>query len=697
MINLKDSKYYINRELSWLRFNTRVFDQARKPKSPLLERLKFIAIYGTNLDEFYMIRVAGLKELHKEGVTITGMDRLTPLEQLREIRAYLHNELLSVSEVFFEIFDKLAHEGIFLKKYEDLNITLQKKARSYFFENIFPVIIPIAIDLTHPFPHLNNLSFGMVLKLIDDENSTKYGLVRIPRVLSRFVEISKGIYIPIESIVKHFIPEIFPRHTLISSSVFRVTRNADIEIEQEEADDFLEILEEGLQLRKKGKFVRLEIERNEDRDLVEFLSKHIDIFKDDIYEFDMPINLGTLWQIVSNKFFSYLTLPSYKPKTLPPFNTNQKILSVLDKQDVMLFHPYDSFDPVMKFIQESAKDPDVIAIKMTLYRAGKDSQIVKSLIEASQEGKQVTAMVELKARFDEENNLHWAKTLEDAGAHVIYGIRSLKVHAKIALVVKREKSGILKQYIHLATGNYNPATAKIYTDISYFSSKEDIVNDGTKFFHHLTGYAKSPRLDNLFMAPTQIKTKLLKLIEDEIKHANEGHIIIKANSVVDPEVIKALYRASMAGVKIELIVRGICAIRPNISKVSENIRVKSIVGKYLEHARIYYFKHSIPKIYIASADLMSRNLDRRVELMTPITDDIIADKLYDILQIQLKDNVLSYELMADIDYIKVVKKDDEVEMNSQQYMEEYVENLNKKTKKASSRVNKLANRLLNDS
>jgi len=700
MINLKDAKYYTNRELSWLRFNTRVFDQAKKRESPLLERLKFLAIYGTNLDEFYMIRVAGLKELFKEGVSLTGMDRLTPLEQLKEIRNYLHVELDDLETIFKNIFEGLSKEGVSIKKYSQLNQTLQKKARSYFFESIFPVIIPIAIDSTHPFPHLNNLSFGMVLKILDDEENIKYGLVRIPRVLPRFIEITKGTYVPIESILKNFIADIFPRHSLVSSSAFRVTRNADIEIEEEEADDFMEILEEGLQLRKKGKFVRLEIEKNEDRDLIGFLTKHISIFKDDIYEFDIPINLGTLWQIVGNKDFAHLTAPIYKPKTLPPFHSNEKILTVIEKQDVMLYHPFDSFDPVVKFIQESAKDPKVIAIKMTLYRVGPDSPIVKSLIEASHEGKQVTAMVELKARFDEENNVHWAKTLENAGAHVIYGIQSLKVHAKIALVIKRDKCGKLKQYIHLATGNYNPSTSKIYTDISYFSSDEEIIKDGTKLFHHLTGYAKDAKLDTLFMAPTQIKQTLVKLIEEESKLGKDGYVLAKANSLVDADVTKALYKASMAGTKIDLIIRGICAIKPKVAGVSDNIRVISIIGKYLEHARIYYFKHANPKIYISSADLMTRNLDRRIELMTGITDEDLAQKLYDILQIQLKDNTLAYELNQDGEYSSVERAKDEAKVDCQQFMEDFVENINKKAKtntKSNSKIEKLATRLLQDS
>ncbi len=668
MIDLKDSKLYINRELSWLKFNTRVFEQAKKESSYLLERLKFIAIYGTNLDEFYMIRVAGLKELYRERISVSGIDKLTPFEQLSKIRSYLKAEFIEVEKTFKDIFFQLEKKGIVLKKFKELDKKLQNSAENYFFDNIFPVIVPIAIDATHPFPHFNNLSFGLVVKLRDNEN-IKYGLVRIPRILPRFIEISNGIYIPIESLVEQFISDIFPSHTLISSTTFRVTRNADMLIEEEEADDFMDILEKSLRLRRKGNFVKLDFGKNKDKDLLEFLKKHIHINEQDIYEFSIPLNLGTLWQIVGNKKFTHLTLPNVKPKTLAPFNTNQPIMNIVSKQDVMLFHPYDSFDPIVTFIDEASKDSDVLAIKMTLYRVGANSPIVKSLINASLEGKQVTAMIELKARFDEENNLNWAKALEEAGAHVIYGITGLKVHAKVALVIKRDKGGGLKQFVHLSTGNYNPSTAKIYTDISLFSSRDILTKDATKFFHHLTGFLKGTNLNTLFVAPTQIKQNLLKLIEAETNKKSDGEIIAKANALIHPEIIQALYHASMAGVKINLIIRGICAIRPNIKGVSENIRVISIIGKYLEHTRIYYFKNSNPKVFIASADLMPRNLDRRVELMTPILDENIAKRLYEILKIQINDNILSYELLNNGEYEKIETKKGEKSINSHLLME----------------------------
>jgi len=696
MINLKDPKLFINRELSWLRFNTRVLEEAQKKENPLLERLKFIAIYGTNLDEFYMIRVAGLKQLFKSRVSVTGPDKMSPLSQLRAIRNYLHNEQKEVEKTFFEIIELLEKEGLYIKSYKDLDAKTKKEVDKYFFNQLYPVIVPIAVDATHPFPHLNNLSFALVLKLADiqNEHDIKYALIRLPRVLPRFIQL-ENTYIPIESIVAEHIDTLFPGYKLLSSAPFRVTRNADIEIEEEEADDFMELLEEGLKLRRKGEIVRLEVGEEIDEDLLEFLNSHIQVFKDDIYRFKMPLNMGSLWQIVSNKNFAHLLYEPFTPKILPPLD-QEDIFDLVEHEDILLYHPYESFDPVVKFIEEASKDPDVLAIRMTLYRVGKDSPIVKALIEAAESGKQVTAMVELKARFDEENNLIWAKALEDAGAHVIFGIPGFKVHAKIAQIIKKEGDR-LKQYVHLATGNYNPSTARIYTDASFFTSKKEITDDATRFFHYLTGFSKKGKLNTLYMSPTQIKPKLLNLIENETKKGEEGRIIAKMNSLVDPEVIVALYKASRAGVKIDLIVRGICCLRPKVKDVSENIRVISIVGKYLEHARIFYFKHSNPSIFISSADWMPRNLERRIELMTPIFDKEISDKLFEILNLQINDNVLARELQENGEYVKI-KSLGKTPINSQIVMEEYTNMLYSSHKKTNvSKAKKLARRLLKES
>ncbi len=699
MQNLKNPNLYINRELSWLQFNTRVLKQAQDESLPLLERLKFLAIYGTNLDEFYMIRVAGLKKLFSAGVIVSGADRLTPLQQLREIRNYLHQEQQVVEHCRSEIFKKLEPHGITIKTYDELNNQDKHTLNQYFNENIYPVIIPIAVDATHPFPHLNNLSFGLIVKLRDSDNEDieRFGIIRVPRVLDRFVQLGSGTYVPIESVVEKHVDELFPGYTLIKYGSFRVTRNADIAIEEEEADDFMEILEEGLKLRRKGEMVRLEVGSNADDEIINFFNSHAHVYKDDIYKFHTFLNLSSLWQIVSNKDFAHLLAPSFQPKTLPPFDNSEDYFSILEKQDVLLYHPYESFDPVVNFIQCAAKDRDVVSIKMTLYRSGTKSPIVKALIDASESGKQVTVMVELKARFDEENNLIWAKALEKSGAHVIYGIQGFKVHAKAALVTRR-KDGKLKQYAHLGTGNYNPATSKIYTDMSYMTSKDAVTNDLTRFFHFLTGFSKKGKLNELYMAPSQIKPKLLSLIHNETRQGTNGHIIAKVNSLVDEDVIRALYKASQAGVKVELIVRGICCLKPGIKGVSENIRVISILGKYLEHARAFYFKNDASQIYISSADWMPRNLVRRIELLTAIKDESSRNKIIQILKLQCADNVLAHELQSNATYVKVKAEEGQKKINNHKLLEEYVNKIAKATRKeTSSYVTQLAERLFIES
>jgi polyphosphate kinase len=696
--NLKDPSLYLNRELSWLQFNTRVLGQAQDKSLPLFERLKFLAIYGTNLDEFYMIRIAGLKKLFSAGINVSGADRFTPLYQLREIRTHVHTEQQAVEQCLLGVMQSLEKEGIFFKSYKEVTNDQRKTLSSYFYENIYPVIVPIAVDATHPFPHLNNLSFGLIVKLRDNDDSSveRYGIVRIPRVLPRFVDIDNRIYIPIGSIVAEHIHDLFPGYELIKFSAFRITRNADFAIEEEEADDFMEILEEGLKLRKKGEIVRLELSNHADDDLLNFFNRHANVFKDDIYRFQTYLNLGSLWQVVSNKDFIHLTSPSFKPRNLPPLDTDEALYGILDKQDVIIYHPFESFEPVVRLIQVAAKDPDVVSIRMTLYRSGSKSVIVQALIAAAESGKQVTVMVELKARFDEENNLIWAKALEASGAHVIYGITGLKVHAKAALITRRV-DGKLKQYAHLGTGNYNPSTATVYTDISYMTSNDAITIDLTRFFHFLTGFSKKGKLNELYMAPTQIKPKILSLIHNETRMGHEGHIIAKMNALVDDDIIKALYKASQAGVKIELIIRGVCCLRPGVEGISDNIRVISIIGKYLEHARIYYFKHSNPQTYISSADWMPRNLLRRIELLTPISGEDASAKLLQILQLQLSDNVLAHELQSDGTYVKL-QHDSSSVINSHQIVETATNKVYNSTKKqAPNYIQQLTTRLFKES
>ena len=685
MTELNDKSLYINRELSWLKFNTRVLYQSTKEEKPLLERLKFMAIYSTNLDEFYMIRVAGLKQLYSARFISSGSDEMTPLEQLEEIRQYLHHEQKDLEESYQTVTKALAAEGLFIQEFQDLPKDLKTYAGEFFYENIFPVIIPIAVDATHPFPPLNNLSLSLAIKLRDNsaDGEMKFAMIRIPRLLPRFVHLSKGIYITIESLVREHIEDIFPGYEVIASMLFRVTRNADIVIEEEEADDFMEIMQQGLRLRRKGAFVRLEIEKNYDQELLEFLNSYLKINPQDIFEYQIPLNLGALWDVVVDKQFSHLSEPQHVPKLLPPFDQNESIFKIIDREDAMILQPYESFEPVVRFIQDAAKDPKVLSIRMTLYRVGKNSPIVQALIDAANNGKQVTAMVELKARFDEENNLIWAKALEDAGAHVIYGIPGFKVHAKIAQVI-RKSNDKLKIYLHLSTGNYNESTAKIYTDVSYFTSRDEFRADSITFFHILTGFSKNKKLNNLKMSPMQMKESLLDMIKTERSFKSKGRIIAKMNSLVDSTIIKALYKASMEGVQIDLIVRGICCLRPGVEGISENIRVISIVGKYLEHSRIFYFKHSTPSVYISSADWMPRNLEKRFELMTPIYEESLALKLLDLLNLQLNDNVLAWELQADGNYILRQVQEESKPINSQLFLENYVNRLYKATKKSTA-------------
>ena len=672
---------FINRELSWLRFNSRVLAQCEKALPPL-EKLKFIAIYMTNLDEFYMIRIAGLKQLFAAGVAASGSDGMSPLEQLREIRKYIKDELALVEKHYKDALKELAQNGLFMKNYDEISPELRAKCDEYFFSNILPVIVPIAVDATHPYPHLNNLSFSLAVKLADADSPEiiKFGMIRISRVLPRFYQAADNVYVPIETIVHRHAEEIFPGYKLLSSAAFRVTRNADIVIEEEEADDFMMILEQGLKLRRKGAFVRMQIQKDADAEIVEFLNSHMKIFYKDIYEYTVPLTLNSLWQIVGNKEFSHLCLPPYAPKTLPPFSTHLSMFDVIDKEDVLVVHPYESFDPVVQFIREASKDPRVISIRMTLYRVDKSSPIIQALIDAANDGKQVTVMVELKARFDEENNLHWAKALEDAGAHVIYGITGFKVHAKVSQVIRQE-GGKLKFYMHLSTGNYNGGSAKIYTDVSYFTSRAEFASDTTTFFHILSGFSKNRRLQTLSMSPMQIKERVLEMIKTETAHGEQGRIVAKMNALVDSDIIDALVKASSAGVRIDLIVRGICCVRPGVKGLSENIRVRSLIGKYLEHARIFYFRHAEPQIYIASADWMPRNLERRLELMTPIIDKNLQERLLEFLRLQLSDNELAFELQNSGEYAKVRPKDGDARINSQEVLEEYVSGIYKATKK----------------
>lgn len=690
---------YFNRELSWLRFNTRVLNEAKNTKLPLLERLKFLAIYSTNLDEFYMIRVAGLQKLFENGVRESGADKLTPLEQLSEIRNYINEEKQEIAILYDEIKKSLAKDKLIIRNFADLDTKTKQEIYQYFINYLYPIIVPIVVDSVHPFPHLNNLSFAIAIMLKNKETKEiKYGIVRIPRVLKRFVQVNKDSFVFIESIVGEFADELFEEYETITYMPFRVTRNADIEIEEDEADDFIVLMSEGIKSRKKGEIVRLEVniaqKQTEHKKLLDFIKAQIKISKEDVYEYQTPVGFNSFWEIIGLKEYTHLAPSQYMAKVLPPLDNAINIFDCIDEGDILLFHPYESFDSVINFIQQAAKDPDVLSIRMTLYRVGKNSPIVKTLMEAT-ENKQVTVLVELKARFDEENNLHWAKSLESAGAHVIYGLPNLKVHAKIALVI-RKKGDKLHEYVHIGTGNYNAQTAKIYTDVSLLSANTNFAKDAVKFFHSLsTGSSKHVRLESLYTAPTQIKEKLLELIANEGTLKEQGRIIIKANACVDIDIINALYKASQAGVKIDMIIRGICCLKPGIKDLSENINVYSIVGKYLEHARIYYFKNAKESIYFSSADIMPRNLERRIELLIPAKEPKIADKLLHILTLQLNDTLQRYELKSDGEYHKVPAKDGG--LNSQYTFEHITNQIYNANKKVDEKIKRLVTRMMGES
>lgn len=656
---------FFNRELSWLTFNTRVLNMAKDASLPLLERLKFLAIYGTNLDEFYMIRVAGLKRLYAQGMVEIAPDRLSIKDQLDKIQAYIHAEQVEVENLYGEIVQSLKNEGLFLLDFCELDALQKAEMRKFFEHFIYPVIVPIVVDSTHPFPHMSNLSFALALEL-ESAGEIHYALIKIPSVLKRFIPCGKGVFVSIESIIAAFGEELFPGFSMRSYLFFRVTRNADIEIEEEEADDFLQVMSEGLKARKNGQIVRLEFSGKELFWADLFAQKSF--FKDgnkeayggvDIYYSSGILNKGALWEIVEQKDFAHLCFKPFAPRKL---YADCDLYEEIKKQDILLFQPYDSFDSVIDFITQAARDESVLSIRMTLYRVGKDSPIVEALIRAA-ETKQVSVLVELKARFDEENNLHWARALEEAGAHVIYGLPHLKVHAKVALVIRQEGDS-LRRYAHISTGNYNPLSAKVYTDISFFSANPEITEDVLELFHSLsTGLAHKTQLKTLSLSPMQIKPKILDLIREETTYGKEGHIILKANALLDSDVILALYEASKKGVKIDLLIRGICTLVPKLDGVSENISVFSLVGRYLEHARIYFFKHS-EHVYFSSADLMPRNLMRRIELLYGLEKSALGSKLELILQTQLKDSHL-YELQSNGEYIRV----DAPSFNAQSFFE----------------------------
>jgi polyphosphate kinase len=658
-----NAKLFINRELSWLGFNERVLEEARDATVPLAERLKFLAIVASNLDEFFMVRVAGLKQQLSGNVSETPPDGLTAAEQLAAISARAHAMVAEQYRTWrTDVAPGLAEAGIRLLRSGDLTPDQKTHLSAYFAREVWPVLTPLAVDPGHPFPMLRNRSLNLAVLMHREREKvarreTMVAVVQVPSVLPRITETpgaGRFSFTLLEDLIAMHAGELFPGFRVMGCSPFRVTRNFDLSIDEDEADDLLKTIQKELRRRERGSAVRLEIAQDTPQEVVSFLSSALRLEPDDIYLTDGPLHLADLAPIGARDDLREYKDEPFSPQIVPPLQEYDDIFRVIAQRDVLLQHPYESFEDVVEFISEAADDPNVLAIKQTLYRTSHDSPIIRSLIRAAENGKQVTAVVELKARFDEAPNIQWARTLEDAGVHVVYGLMGLKTHCKVALVVRREGNRI-KRYVHLSTGNYNPSTARIYGDLSYFTARDPFADDAGALFNLLTGYSSPPSWKRFAIAPVGLQEKIIALIEREAALGSRGRIVAKMNALVDGPVIKALYRASQAGVSIDLIIRGICCLRPGVPGTSDNIRVISIVDRFLEHARIFYFENGGKReVYLSSADWMPRNFQRRVEVMFPIDDEGLRDRVVDeILAIALADNVKARQLLPDGSYVRV--------------------------------------------
>ena len=674
------AKLFINRELSWLGFNERVLEEAHDPTVPLAERLKFVAIVASNLDEFFMVRVAGLKQQLSGNVAETPPDGLTPAEQLAAISTRAHAMVTDLYGAWRnDIGPGLARAGIRRVTAPDLTPEQKAHLSAFFAREVWPVLTPLAVDPGHPFPMLRNRSLNLAVFMHREKDKTGrretvVAVVQVPSVLPRLTEVPlppaavpapsdtngasaagtpRYAYMLLEDLITMHAGDLFPGFHVLGCSPFRVTRNFDLSIDEDEADDLLKTIQKELRRRERGSAVRLEIAHDTPVEVVVFLRQSLRLETDDVYLFDGPLHLADLGPLASRDEMRPYRDEPFSPQIVPPLQEYDDIFSVIAQRDILLQHPYESFEDVVEFISEAADDPNVLAIKQTLYRTSADSPIVRALIRAAENGKQVTAVVELKARFDEAPNIQWARTLEDSGVHVVYGLIGLKTHCKVALVVRREGNRI-KRYVHLSTGNYNPSTARIYGDLSYFTARDAYADDAGALFNLLTGYSSQPSWKRFAIAPHGLQDRIISLIEREAALGSRGRIIAKMNALVDAQVIKALYRASQAGVSIDLIVRGICCLRPGVPGTSDNIRVISIVDRFLEHARIFHFGNNGKReVYLSSADWMPRNFQRRIEVMFPIEDEGLRDRVIDeILAIALKDNVKARRLMSDGRYVR---------------------------------------------
>ena len=668
-VDALDGKSLFNRELSWLEFNRHVLDEAADVDLPLLERLKFLSIFSTNLDEFFMIRVSGLKEQVAEGIGGLSPDGMSATEQLKEIHKRLRPMLKRHASILkTDLIPRLQKAGITIERYQDLKANEKKQLAKYFHDNLFPILTPQSVDSSHPFPYISNLSLNLGLYIEPDRTATQPNLkhlfrqkrftrIKLPSTVSRLIPIGRkqNRFALLEEVVAANVHELFPNMRAGGAYLFRVTRDADIELREDEAGDLLRTLERELQRRRDRFAVRLEVSSDMPEKMVKLLAKGTGLTTDEIERVDGFVHIPGLMQLYD------LDRPDLKDAPIHPIVPPSllrvgSLFDVIKKHDVPLHHPYSSFVTFTDFLAEAADDPDVLAIKICLYRTGKDSPIVDSLMRASRSGKQVTALIELKARFDEENNIEWARRLENEGVHVVYGIQSLKTHSKVLLVVRREKDKLVR-YVHLATGNYNPTTARMYTDVGILTANDELGEDASSLFNFLTGYSQQNKYNRMLVAPLNLRERLISLIRREKKNIASGkaaRIIIKANSLTDGDVIDELYSASRSGVEIDLIIRGICSLRPGVKGMSENIRVRSIIGKFLEHSRVFYFANGGDgDVYIGSADLMHRSFDRRVEVAIPIIDPEIQRFLIEeFLEAYLRDDVNAWILKPDGSYTK---------------------------------------------
>ncbi|MCB9420699.1 MAG: polyphosphate kinase 1 [Ardenticatenaceae bacterium] len=682
-INLNDPHLFINRELSHLEFNRRVLNECLNEDHPLLERVKFLAIFSSNLDEFFMVRVSGLKQQMMLGITKRPPDGLTPREQLAAIHEVVSELLQQAMDCWHKsLYPQLVEAGIQILSYEEFKKRHQKKLSDYFEREIFPVLTPLAFDPGHPFPHISNLSLNLAVEILDpDTEETHFARVKVPSTLPRLVPLkpfdpselvqpSVQKFVLMEQVIAANLDRLFPGMKIVAAYPFRVTRNNDMEIQEEEADDLLLTMEKNLRDRHFGSVVRLGIAEGTSENIRSILISNLRIDPSDVYPVRGPLSLSSLMELHALDR-PELKDEQFQPNLPAPLQGEENIFRILKRQDILLHHPYESFLPVVEFVETAANDPQVLAIKQTLYRVGPNPPIVKTLMKARENGKQVTVLVELKARFDEESNIEWARALENAGVHVVYGLIGLKTHCKVCLVVRRESDGI-HRYVHVATGNYNTITARVYTDLGIMTQDEAMGQDASELFNYLTGYSKQFNYNKFLVAPLNLRTRLLALIEQETGYGENGRMILKANALVDDEIIRALYRASQAGVQVDLLIRGICCLRPGIPGISDNIQVISVVGRFLEHSRVYYFENGgHPVMYVGSADLMPRNIDRRVEVLFPIEDEEMRTAVVDdILEVYLKDTEKSYNLQPDGKYVprKSLLKESEPSFNSQLWL-----------------------------